>query len=55
MPVYGQPRNDDMAAHMLSIAFPGHEIITVDCRALIRQHGSLHCATMQIPASWLPI
>lgn len=55
MPVYGQPRNDEMAARMLSIAFPGHEILTVDCRALIRQHGSLHCATMQIPASWLPI
>lgn len=55
MPVYGQPRNDDMATNMLSIAFPDHEILTVDCRALIRQHGSLHCATMQIPASWLPI
>ncbi|WP_304963447.1 agmatine deiminase family protein, partial [uncultured Duncaniella sp.] len=23
--------------------------IPVDCRALIRQHGSLHCATMQLP------
>lgn len=55
MPVYGQPRNDEMAAQMLSIAFPGHEILTVDCRPLIRQHGSLHCATMQIPATWLPI
>lgn len=55
MPVYGQPRNDEMAARMLGIAFPGHEILTVDCRALIRQHGSLHCATMQMPASWLPL
>lgn len=55
MPVYGQPRNDEMAAQMMRIAFPAHEIITVDCRALIRQHGSLHCATMQFPAQWLPI
>lgn len=55
MPTYGQPRNDEMAASMLAIAFPGHEILTVDCRALICQHGSLHCATMQIPSSWLPI
>lgn len=55
MPVYGQPRNDDMASQMLRIAFPDHEIMTVDCRALIKQHGSLHCATMQFPASWLPI
>lgn len=48
MPVYGQKANDDMAVRMLRIAFPDREIITVDCRALIRQHGSLHCATMQL-------
>ena len=55
MPVYNQPRNDSMARQMLSIAFADREIITVDCSALIRQHGSLHCATMQIPRSWLPL
>lgn len=55
LPTYAQPRNDELARQMMAIAFPGHEIITVDCRALIRQHGSLHCATMQIPSSWLPI
>lgn len=55
MPVYGQPGNDEMAARMLAIAFPGHEILTVDCRALVRQHGSLHCATMQFPSEWLQI
>ncbi|WP_303642440.1 agmatine deiminase family protein, partial [uncultured Duncaniella sp.] len=26
-----------------------HEIIPIDCRALIKQHGSLHCVTMQLP------
>lgn len=55
MPVYGQPQNDDMARQMLQIAFPEHEILTVDCRPLIRQHGSLHCATMQFPSGWLPL
>ena len=55
MPVYGQPQNDDMARRMLQIAFPEHEILTVDCRPLIRQHGSLHCATMQFPSGWLPL
>ncbi len=55
MPVYNQPRNDSMARQMLSVAFADREIITVDCSALIRQHGSLHCATMQIPRSWLPL
>lgn len=54
MPTYDQPHNDEMASQMLRIAFPTHEILTVDCRSLIRQHGSLHCATMQLPSSLLP-
>ncbi|MDE6395800.1 MAG: agmatine deiminase family protein, partial [Muribaculaceae bacterium] len=40
---------DELAAQILKIVFPNHIIETVDCRALIRQHGSLHCATMQLP------
>lgn len=48
MPVYGQEANDTLACQTIRIAFPGHEVIPVDCRALIRQHGSLHCATMQL-------
>ncbi len=49
MPVYGQPDNDNMAKDAIKKAFPNHEIKTVNCRALIHQHGSLHCATMQVP------
>lgn len=49
MPTYGQPRNDRFAADTLRIVYGDRRIITVDCRALIRQHGSLHCATMQLP------
>lgn len=49
LPVYNQPQKDKLAAQMLRIAFPDHEIVTVDCRALIRQHGSLHCVSMQFP------
>lgn len=48
MPAYGQPRNDQLAAQILKVAYPEHTIVAVDCRALIRQHGSLHCATMQL-------
>lgn len=56
MPVYGQPDNDRMARQMLEMVFsPEREVITVDCRALIRQHGSLHCATMQLPSSFLTL
>lgn len=49
MPTYGQPRNDRLAADTLRIVYGDRRIIPVDCRALIRQHGSLHCATMQLP------
>ena len=51
LPVYGQQNNDRLAEQMLKVAFPTRDVLTVDCRALIRQHGSLHCATMQIPSS----
>lgn len=55
MPVYGQPDCDARAREVLRQAFPGYCIEEVDCRALIRQHGSLHCATMQLPAQVLSI
>lgn len=55
MPVYGQPRPDLLAEQILKVAYPDHTIEKVDCRALVRQHGSLHCATMQIPSNALPI
>ncbi len=48
MPTYGQPQKDLLASQMLQISFPDHKIIPVDCDALIQQHGSLHCATMQL-------
>lgn len=48
-PTYAQPENDVRAAEVLKEAFPSHEIVGIDCRALIKQHGSLHCVTMQYP------
>lgn len=48
-PTYNQPENDQKAAQVLQEAFPTREIVGVDCRALIKQHGSLHCVTMQFP------
>jgi agmatine/peptidylarginine deiminase len=52
-PTYAQPANDRRAAEVLQEAFPGYEIVGVDCRALIKQHGSLHCVTMQYPVGVL--
>lgn len=52
-PTYNQSQNDACAKAVLQEAFPDREIIGVDCRALIKQHGSLHCVTMQYPAGVL--
>lgn len=48
-PTYAQPENDRKAAEALKEAFPSYSIVGIDCRALIKQHGSLHCVTMQYP------
>ncbi|MDR0940015.1 MAG: agmatine deiminase family protein [Mediterranea sp.] len=48
-PTYGQPACDARAADTLRQAFPNYEIVGIDCQALIKQHGSLHCVTMQYP------
>ena len=52
-PTYNQPEQDRTAKVVLSMAFPDREIIGIDCRALIKQHGSLHCVTMQYPINVL--
>ena len=49
VPVYGVSQ-DDSALEILRDCFPEREIIPVNCRTLIEQHGSLHCVTMQYPA-----
>lgn len=40
---------DKTALDALKSAFPDREIIGIDCSVLIKQHGSLHCVTMQYP------
>lgn len=40
---------DEVALRQLEKAFPDREIVGIDCRVLIKQHGSLHCVTMQYP------
>lgn len=48
MPAYADPA-DRLALAALGGCFPGRRVEAIDCRALIRQNGSLHCATMQLP------
>lgn len=49
VPVYSDPA-DEVALDRLRACFPGREIIAIPCLPLIAQYGSLHCATMQLPA-----
>lgn len=46
-PTYNQPENDRKAMDTIALAFPGREVVGIDCRSIIKQHGSLHCCTMQ--------
>ena len=50
VPTYGCPEQDTEAVRVLQQLMPDRRAIGIDCRPLIEQHGSLHCATMQLPA-----
>lgn len=52
LPYYHTPK-DELAKRQLQKAFPDREIVGIDCRPLIKQHGSLHCITMQFPKHFL--
>lgn len=48
-PTYNQPEKDEEARRQIQLAFPDREIIGIDSLTIIRQHGSIHCITMQLP------
>lgn len=52
VPTYNDEK-DKIALDALAKAMPEYDILGVDCSALIKQHGSLHCATMQIPQGFI--
>ncbi|MDR5873960.1 agmatine deiminase family protein [Halomonas sp. CUBES01] len=52
VPTYGDPA-DVIALNALAVAFPEHTLIPIECSQVIRQHGSLHCLTMQLPQGTL--
>ncbi|SEI38617.1 Agmatine/peptidylarginine deiminase [Allopseudospirillum japonicum] len=47
VPVYNDPA-DAQALAQLRYAFPHHQLIPIDSRVIIEQHGSIHCLTMQL-------
>lgn len=53
VPIYGQPATDARALEVVQSVFTNRDVVGIDCNALIKQHGSLHCITMQIPQNFL--
>ena len=51
VPVYGQEAKDAEAMKTIRQAFPDREMVPIDAHIIIRQHGSVHCLTMQLPAA----
>ena len=49
VPTYNQPDLDAEALKLIGEAHEGREVVGIDCRIIIKQHGSLHCCTMQYP------
>jgi Peptidylarginine deiminase and related enzymes len=47
VPIYGVAEDEKAIAVLQSLA-PEKTIVAIRCEALLEQHGSLHCATMQI-------
>lgn len=54
VPTYGVPQ-DKEALEILQKALPDREVVGINCRTLTRQHGSLHCATMQFPKGFIAL
>lgn len=52
LPFYNSPK-DEEARNALQAVFPDREVIGVNCLPLIKQHGSLHCVTMQYPEGYV--
>ncbi|MFA6643029.1 MAG: agmatine deiminase family protein [Bacteroidales bacterium] len=52
VPIYGSSK-DQVAIELLQQVFPDRDIVGIDSRPFIKQHGSLHCLTMQFPEGFL--
>lgn len=48
MPIYSD-ESDSKALEIMQSVYPDKEIVGIDCSVLIKEHGSLHCVTMQFP------
>lgn len=51
VPTYNIPDMDAKACDIIQTAFLDRKIIPIDATTIVRQHGSIHCCTMQVPAT----
>lgn len=49
LPLYGV-KEDEEALSIFQKTFPERKVVGIDCSVLVRQHGSLHCVTMNFHA-----
>jgi len=54
VPIYGVSQ-DEEALNIFKTTFANKDIVRIDCSTLIKQHGSLHCVTMNFPKNVHPI
>lgn len=52
LPVYGE-HEDAEAIQVVQKAHPNHIVEPIDCSVLVKQYGSLHCISMQVPTNTL--
>lgn len=51
-PQFGDQKWDDEAVHVLSQAFPNHEVVRIEgAREIVLAGGNIHCITQQQPAA----
>lgn len=52
LPIYNAPEDEEAIATVKEI-FPDREVIAIYCFPVVRQHGSLHCISMQFPKGFI--
>ncbi len=50
---FGEPFADDRARDILSAAYPGRRVVTLDAREIFARGGGIHCITQQQPSAIL--
>ncbi len=55
LPVYDDKEKDEKALGIMKECFPDRNVIPINSIPLIKQHGSIHCITMQLPEGVLNI